>query len=107
MKIRIKSNKIRKTFTSIVATVLILTIAMVPAFAAGDGVTDSMSKFNDLMFSIVRLLGTAACIWGLVEFAMSLQTHDASQKIRGLSTLAAGFIVVFSKEILTFLGVSL
>ncbi len=107
MKIKTKSNKIRKAFTSIVITVVILTITIVPAFAAGDGVTDSLSKFNDLMFSVVRLLGTAACIWGLVEFAMSLQSHDASQKVRGLTILAAGFIVVFSKEILTFLGVSL
>lgn len=107
MKIRTKSNKIRKAFTSIVAAVLILTIAMVPAFAAGDGVTDSLSKFNDLIFTIVRLLGTTACIWGLVEFAMSLQSHDGSQKTRGATFFAAGLIVVFSKEILGFLGVSL
>lgn len=106
MKIR-KSNKIRKAFTSIVAAVLILTIAMVPAFAAGDSVTDSLSKFNDLIFAIVRLLGIAACIWGLVEFATSLQSHDGAQKTRGLTILAAGLIVFFSKEILAFLGVSL
>lgn len=79
MKIR-KSNKIRKAFTSIVAAVLILTIAMVPAFAAGDGVTDSLSKFNDLIFTIVRLIGTAGCVWGLVEFATALQSHDGAQK---------------------------
>lgn len=106
MKIR-KSNKIRKAFTSTVAAVLILTIAMVPAFAAGDGVTDSLSKLNDLIFAIVRLLGIAACVWGLVEFATSLQSHDGAQKTRGLTILAAGFIVFFSKEILAFLGVSL
>ena len=103
MKIR-KSNKIRKAFTSIVAAVLILTIAMVPAFAAGDGVTDSLSKFNDLIFTIVRLIGT---VWGLVEFATSLQTHDGAQKTRGATIFAASLIVVFSKEILAFLGVSL
>lgn len=106
MKIR-KSNKIRKAFTSIVVAVLILTIAMVPAFAAGDGVTDSLSKFNDLIFTIVRLIGTAGCVWGLVEFAMSIQSHDGAQKTRGATIFAASLIVVFSKEILAFLGVSL
>lgn len=107
MKIRTKSNKIRKAFTSIVAAVLIFTIAMVPAFAAGDGVTDSLSKFNDLIFTIVRLIGTAGCVWGLVEFATSLQSHDGAQKTRGATIFAASLIVVFSKEILAFLGVSL
>lgn len=107
MKIKVKSNKIRKTVTAIVAVILILVITIVPAFAEGDGVTDSLSKFNDLMFAIVRLVGVGGCIWGIVEFAMSLQSHDGAQKVKGLTILTAGFIVFFSKEILAFLGVSL
>ena len=108
MKKMTKLNKsLRRTVTLIVTVLFILTVTVLPAFAAGDGVTDSLTKFNDLMFAIVRLLGIGACIWGVVEFAMSLQSHDGGQKTRGGTIFAAGLIVVFTKEILIALGVSL
>lgn len=108
MKNTTKLNRtIRRTVTLIVTVLLIFTVTIIPVFAEGDGVTDSLTKFNNLMFSIVRLLGIAACIWGIVEFAMSMQSHDGGQKTRGITIFAAGLIVVFAKEILTFLGVSL
>ncbi len=108
MKKTTKLNKIiRRAVTLVVSVLLILTVTILPVFAEGDGVTDSLTKFNDLMFSIVRLLGIAACIWGIVEFAMSMQSHDGGQKSRGITIFAAGLIIVFAKEILTVLGVSL
>ncbi len=98
---------IRRAVTLVVSVLLILTVTILPVFAEGDGVTDSLTKFNNLLFAIVRLIGVSICTFGGVEFAMSMQSHDGGQKSRGITIFAAGLVVFFIKEILTVLGVSL
>lgn len=108
MKKATKLNKtIRRTVTLVVTVLLILTVTIIPVFAEEDGVTDSLTKFDNLLFSILRLIGVASCAWGVFEISMSLQSHDGSQKSRGIAFLVGGLVVVFTKEFLTMLGVSL
>lgn len=107
MKNRTTKSAIRRTVTMIVAVIFLLTVTIIPVFAEGDGVTDSLAKFNDLLFAVIRLIGVAVCAVGAVEFGLALQSHDGSQKARGVTIFAAGLFIFFVKEILTSLGVSL
>ena len=60
-----------------------------------------------MVFDILRLVGVLACIWGIVQFAMSFSSHDPSQRISSVLFLAGGLIFAFLKNILTAIGVSI
>lgn len=92
--------------TAGMAGVLILMLA-IPAFAEGNEVTTVLTNLVTMVFDILRLVGVLACIWGIVQFAMSFSSHDPSQRISSVLFLAGGLIFAFLKNILTAIGVSI
>ena len=88
------------------AGALILILA-IPAFAEGNEVTTVLTNLVTMVFDILRLVGVLACIWGIVQFAMSFSSHDPSQRISSVLFLAGGLIFAFLKNILTAIGVSI
>ena len=100
-------KRLSKIFrTAGMAGALILMLA-IPAFAEGNEVTTVLTNLVTMVFDILRLVGVLACIWGIVQFAMSFSSHDPSQRISSVLFLAGGLIFAFLKNILTALGVSI
>lgn len=102
-----KLNKLRKAAALIATAFFILTVTVIPAFAADDPVTGVLTNANNLMLAAVRLVGIAVDIVGIVKLAPSLSHHDGAQIIQGVSILAAGLMITFVKEILIVIGVTI
>lgn len=102
-------KKIRRAVAIFITALFILSTCILPAFAAdsGTGVEDSFKKAIDLFVGIVKIAGFGLSIWGLVEFGIAWNAHDGAGKLRGFQILAAGLIIFFAKEILSFIGVSI
>ncbi len=95
---------------SALVTVMTLLLA-VPAFATGTGSSSgdaltAITNFSNYFLAILRAVGVAVCIWGAAQFGISLQHHDASQRTQGIFIFVGGLIIVFVKELLTTIGVS-
>lgn len=100
-------KRLSKIFrTAGMAGALILMLA-IPVFAEGNEVTTVLTNLVTMVFDILRLVGVLACIWGIVQFAMSFSSHDPSQRISSVLFLAGGLIFAFLKNILTAIGVSI
>ena len=101
-----KMNITRKTIAVMAIVFILLGILSVVAFAETDAET-ALKKTDELMFSFVRLIGIAVCIWGVVEIGKGISTHDGGSRVVGFSIFAGGLIIAFAKQILTWIGVSL
>lgn len=101
-----KNKKLAKVFRAAgVAGAVILMLA-IPAFAeGGNEVTTVLSNLVTMILDILRLIGALACIWGVVQLAMSFTSHDPSQRIQSVIFLAGGLILAFLKNVLTAIGV--
>ena len=99
-------KKCNKVFAALSAVAILAAMFSVMAFAAGD-VTSVLSNTANLLFTVVRIVGVILCLWGIWELAQSLAQHDGSARFRGIMTFAAGLLVVFAKEILTAIGVTM
>lgn len=110
---KIKSTKINhKRFwkaliisTFLVCLILSLTVT---AFAAGESgsLDNTMTKFLDILFSILKFVGVIAIAYGAVQLFMAISSHDASQRLQGIIFLAGGLIIFFVKNILELIGVT-
>lgn len=80
----------------------------VRALSAATGVPEvdnSINSFLGIVYGLARVGGVGMVVWGIVQFAISLQQHDASQKMSGIYMIVGGVLIAFAKEILTFLGI--
>ena len=95
----------RLYFTGVLAMALCAVLA-VPAFAAagGNDPLTIVSNLSDFIFSCIKAIGVIILGWGIVQFGMSIQSHDASQRSQGMLCVFGGLIITFSKEILTAIG---
>lgn len=84
---------------------LLLTMAAiftVPAYAAGDPIA-AVNNLADLMYGLVRAIGTIVTLWGVVQVGISIPSHDPSQRSTGFLCVAGGLIFFFAKEILSLI----
>lgn len=99
-----KSNKMKKAVASTAAFFFVILTA-IPAFAAGDDVTNVLTNLSNLMFTIIRLVGIVISGFSLFQFATAMKSHDGAQKANSGLGLAAGLLIIFAKEILQSIGV--
>lgn len=76
----------------------IAAFAVVPAFAADP--LAAINKLSDFIFSIIKAVGLIIAGWGVVQFGMSVQSHDPSQRTQGILCVLGGLLVFFAKDIL-------
>lgn len=93
---------IRKGFCIYAVIVVIMMVAAVPVFAAGDPLT-VINNLSDFIFGLIRAVGIILAGWGIVQVGISVQSHDPSQRSNGFLTLAGGIIIIFAKEILNLI----
>lgn len=95
---------IRAAQTVIVAAVFILSMTISVFAEDGDPLT-TITKFEEFIFSVLKVVGGIACALGVLQIGTSIPTHDPSQRTMGILTLVGGIIIAFSKQILMLIGV--
>ena len=100
------NKKLSKAFRIAGMAGTVALMLTMPAFAAGDGVTDILTNLVNLLFDIMRLLGVITLIFGIVQLGMSFASHDPSQRITAAICIAGGLLLVFVKTVLTAIGVT-
>ena len=83
--------------------VLVLTFSITTtAFAADDPLT-VVNNLSEFIFGLIRAIGIILLAFGVLQIGMSLKSHDPSQRANGMLTLAGGFVITCTKEILTLI----
>lgn len=96
------NQKIKRIYAIISVAMLLVTMFVVPAFAADDplAVVNNLSTF---IFSLIRAIGLILLGFGILQIGLALKSHDASQRANGILTVAGGIVITFTKEILTLI----
>jgi hypothetical protein len=101
---RFAERRVRKIILcGMIVSILALVFA-VPALAAGE--LAGLDNLTTLLFSIARVIGIGVIIFGVIQFGMSMSSHDSSQRVQGILAIAGGLIICLIKEIISALGVS-
>lgn len=103
MKLNHKGKKAQKALVMLVVAAAIVSLPIV-AFATGVTPVDNMmNNTTDFLTGIARGIGGLVVVWGIVQIAMSVSSHDSTQRMTGFLLLIGGGIAIFAKEILTFI----
>ena len=92
-------TKAKRIYAIAAGIFLMVTVFILPAFAADDPLT-VVSNLSEFIFSLIRAIGLILLGFGVVQVGLSLKSHDPSQRANGFLTLAGGVIITFAKEIL-------
>ena len=93
-----KKNKIKDILTKLYIT-LVLTLQVLPVYAADDPIT-VVNNLSNLIFGIIKAIGMIILGLSFVQFGLSFKSHDPSQRSNALLGILGGIIITFSKEIL-------
>lgn len=95
-------RRVKRLYAVLSCFILSLTVAVVPAFAAGDPLA-AVNNLSDFIFSLIRAIGLILLGFGILQLGLSLKSHDPSQRANGMLTIAGGIVIVFTKEILSLI----
>ena len=96
------SMRTKKSIAIYCVLVLMITLFVVPVYAANDPLT-VVNNLSDFIFGLIRAIGLILLGFGIVQIGLSLKSHDPSQRANGFLTLAGGVIITFAKEILSLI----
>lgn len=85
-----------------VSALVLMTVAS-PAFASDAGL-DKLDNLIDVIAKWLGRIGLIVAFFGGVQTALGFKNDDADGKIRGLKTLAAGFLVFGLTQSLSLFG---
>lgn len=94
----LNKKKVQKAFMLAVVLVLILTTSALPVFAANDAVA-AVTNLSNFMFTILKAVGSLIIAYGLLQFGLSFQAHDASQRSQGILVAVGGIIIASAESI--------
>ena len=94
--------KTKKSIAIYCVLVLMITLFVVPVYAANDPLI-VVNNLSDFIFGLIRAIGLILLGFGIVQIGLSLKSHDPSQRANGFLTLAGGVIITFAKEILSLI----
>lgn len=86
---------------------LVLLLTATQAFASTPTVDAGMSSFDSVVDVVARWLGRIGLVvafFGAVQLALGFKQDDADGKIRGMKTLASGFLVFGITQSLSLFG---
>lgn len=89
------SNKINKKMvikTALLSTFLMLTATSAYASSATPGM-DTFDGVIDVVATWLGRIGLVVAFFGAVQLALGFKNDDADGKVRGMKTLASGFLV--------------
>lgn len=91
-------DRARSMYRTAVMAASIACFAVIPAFAADP--LAAINSLSDFVFSIIKAVGLIIAGWGIVQFGMSIQSHDPSQRTQGILCVLGGLFIFFAKDIL-------
>ena len=92
-------RRAKRVYAILSCLLLVLTVAVVPAYAAGDPLA-AVNNLSEFIFSLIRAIGLILLGFGILQLGLSLKSHDPSQRANGMLTIAGGIVIVFTREIL-------
>lgn len=98
-----KLYKIYKIYVKGVLLFLVTFGTIVPVYAADDPIS-VVNNLSDFIFALMRAIGMIMLGFGVVQFGLSLKSHDPSQRANSILTVAGGIIITFSKEIINMIA---
>ena len=106
-KYTLKNKKILKQVLKNIARILFYIVILFTAqasnvFAADDPLA-VVNNLPNFIFGLIRAVGMIILGFGVVQVGMSLKSHDPSQRVNGIMTLAGGIVITFAKEILNII----
>ncbi len=94
--------KAKRIYAIAAGIFLVVSVFLVPAFAADDPLT-VVSNLSEFIFSLIRAIGLILLGFGILQIGLALKSHDASQRANGMLTVAGGIVITFTKEILNLI----
>lgn len=105
-----KSNSVLHTKTFRIYAAVVLAVAVFcmtgGTALASVGVGDAESVINnltDFIFTLIKAIGFLMLGFGVVQFGLSLKSHDPSQRANSLLTIAGGIVVFLAEPILNLI----
>ena len=100
-----KNDKIKmvKRLDIITCTLMVLFSFSAVAFAAPDEPIKVLNNLTDLIFTVLRAVGVILLIWGMVQIALSLKSHDPSQRANSILFIGGAILVFAIQPIVNFL----
>ncbi len=89
-----------------VSFVVALTFVATSAYAAGEAGMDSFDKVIGVLAKWAGRVGLVVAFFGGIQTALGFKNDDADAKVRGMKTLAAGFMVFGISESLSLFGLT-
>ena len=89
-----------KRVLQVLAAVLLSLATANAAFAAGTDPLVAINNLSDLVFQDIKAIGMLILLFGLVQWGLSIQSHDTQQRSQGILCMLGGVIIAFAKEIL-------
>ncbi len=96
------NQKIKRIYAIFAVAILLVTMFVIPAFAADDPLA-VVNNLQTFIFSLIRAIGLILLGFGILQIGLALKSHDASQRANGILTVAGGIVITFTKEILTLI----
>lgn len=98
-----KTNKTVQTVMLIICTIAVLFSYSAVAMAAPDEPIKAVNNLRDFIYALLQAIGVIMLIWGGVQIALSLKSHDPSQRSNALLFIGGALIVLFIQPIVTFI----
>lgn len=99
-------KKLYKVFKIYVMGVLLLFVTfgtMTPVFAADDPIS-VVNNLSNFIFGLMRAIGIIMLTFGVLQFGLSLKSHDPSQRANSILQIVGGIIITCSKEIINLIA---
>ena len=102
---RITDDKIR-VMMGMILFLLILTMIPVPVFAATNtsAITKSFQSIYNIIAAIVTSIGQLYLLWGVFEWATSLNGQDGVGQSMAFKRIAAGLVACMAPTIITMIS---
>ncbi len=72
---------------------------LVMVVVASEAAENAVKNINNLLFSILRLVGIGILGFSVFQLAIAMKGHDASNKAMAYLGIGAGILIIFIKEI--------
>jgi len=91
-------KKLKNTYAKCAGVFLSAALLTTSVFA--DDPLATINNLSDFVFAAIRAVGIIVIGFGLLQFGMSFQSHDPSQRTNGLLCVAGGIVIAMAKPIL-------
>ena len=99
---REENQKILKAFMTfwVAAFMIVMTIFAVTSFATNtEAVTQPLSRLNDIIFAILKMVGIALIAFGVLQLGLSFRSQNTEQRSNGLLSVVGGVIVLVGQTV--------